>query len=533
MSSPSGKKSETGVKDTIESILVAFILAFIFRCFVIEAFVIPTGSMAPTLLGAHMDFRCPDCGYRFSVGYPTTGNSFSIADNAAGTYNLYCPNCGFNIPKQLPSDPDHDATEPPLKFGDRILVMKYLNLFGDEPKRWDVVVFKSPDTTTGDYSVNFIKRLIGRPGESLFVGQGDIYVARPGTDPKNPDSYTVQTKPRWVQDVVWRIIFDADHVPQSRGQPRDINGSWHQPWQQTSGNGWLNDLVDRNISPRQFVFDNLQGSGTLSFNPLSNPNASGFNDKMAYNQIGNVVPSVAAGDLKLEFFFENLIGEGTLQAVLTRQKNNADPGDTFIAEVSTGQIRLLLQRNGQTTEISRKNQDLSGIHHLSIENVDYRVSVYIDGRLVLSTTPEQYSPDVRWVISHPYDFPIGSARIQGDRVRTTLRHVKLWRDNIYRGADMPGVQRAFANGNLDHVVTLGEHEYFVMGDNSPHSKDGRLWEENTRLDLPEEHLQAGAGVVPERFMLGKAFFVYWPSGYKLPILPIRAVPNFGDMRFIR
>src|SRR5438094_9805641 len=58
-----------GVKDTVESILVAFILAFVFRAFIVEAFVIPTGSMAPTLLGAHMRFKCPDCGYDFTVNY--------------------------------------------------------------------------------------------------------------------------------------------------------------------------------------------------------------------------------------------------------------------------------------------------------------------------------------------------------------------------------------------------------------------------------------------------------------------------------
>ena len=34
------------IKETIESILIAFILAFIFRGFVVEAYVIPTGSMA-------------------------------------------------------------------------------------------------------------------------------------------------------------------------------------------------------------------------------------------------------------------------------------------------------------------------------------------------------------------------------------------------------------------------------------------------------------------------------------------------------
>src|ERR1700733_11687313 len=60
---------ESNVKETVESILVAFILAFIFRAFVVEAFVIPTGSMAPTLYGAHMRFRCPDCGTSFDVGF--------------------------------------------------------------------------------------------------------------------------------------------------------------------------------------------------------------------------------------------------------------------------------------------------------------------------------------------------------------------------------------------------------------------------------------------------------------------------------
>src|ERR1700758_4663456 len=68
-STPAPRPSTGGVKDTIESILVAFILAFIFRAFVVEAFVIPTGSMAPTLLGAHLSFVCPDCGYAFDCNY--------------------------------------------------------------------------------------------------------------------------------------------------------------------------------------------------------------------------------------------------------------------------------------------------------------------------------------------------------------------------------------------------------------------------------------------------------------------------------
>ena len=47
--------------------MIAFVLAFLFRTFEAEAFVIPTGSMAPTLMGAHKDVDCLKCGHRFRV----------------------------------------------------------------------------------------------------------------------------------------------------------------------------------------------------------------------------------------------------------------------------------------------------------------------------------------------------------------------------------------------------------------------------------------------------------------------------------
>ena len=55
-------------RETVEAFVVAFILAFLFRAFLAEAFVIPTGSMAPTLMGAHKDLVCDQCGYVFQVG---------------------------------------------------------------------------------------------------------------------------------------------------------------------------------------------------------------------------------------------------------------------------------------------------------------------------------------------------------------------------------------------------------------------------------------------------------------------------------
>ena len=79
---------------------------------------------------------------------------------------------------------------------------------------------------------------------------------------------------------------------------------------------------------------------------------------------------------------------------------------------------------------------------------------------------------------------------------------------------------------------LGPDEFFTLGDNSQISGDGRYWPEPTLL--PYENLNVDPGKVPARFLLGKAFFVYWPAGYRpfesssVPAL----VPDFGDMRFI-
>ncbi|MCH8829028.1 MAG: signal peptidase I [Planctomycetes bacterium] len=153
-----------GRRETIESVVVAFILAFLFRTFEAEAFVIPTGSMAPTLLGRHKECECKECGYRFPIGASDEVEQPGLLKPDDRIRSAVCPNCRAVVPAST-------LLDLPVFKGDRILVNKYPYEFGD-PDRWDVVVFKFPE----EPNTNYIKRLVGKPGEKLEIRQGNVYV---------------------------------------------------------------------------------------------------------------------------------------------------------------------------------------------------------------------------------------------------------------------------------------------------------------------------------------------------------------------
>src|SRR5262249_29150502 len=146
-------KHTDAFRETIESVVIAFVLAFLFRTFLAEAFVIPTGSMAPTLMGRHKDLNCQQCGHHYTVG--ASDEVDKETNQLVGRIaSSVCPNCGYT----------NDIYRDNVFNGDRILVNKFPYEFG-EPDRFDVFVFRYPE----DPQVNYIKRLVGLPGESLRI----------------------------------------------------------------------------------------------------------------------------------------------------------------------------------------------------------------------------------------------------------------------------------------------------------------------------------------------------------------------------
>lgn len=87
---------------------------------------------------------------------------------------------------------------PTLKYGDRVLVNKFIYRF-TEPQRGDIIVFKSVE---GD-GQDLIKRVVGVPGDEIAVRGGTLFVngepqKEPYVNKKYPDKsfYAPTTVPK-------------------------------------------------------------------------------------------------------------------------------------------------------------------------------------------------------------------------------------------------------------------------------------------------------------------------------------------------
>ena len=106
------------VREYVEAILIAVVIAFFIRTFVIQAFKIPSGSMKPTL---------------------------QIGDHILVTKFIY----GVKVP-----------------------IIRNTLVSISEPKRGDIVVFIYPE----DRSKDFVKRVIGVAGDTIEIKDKKIYL---------------------------------------------------------------------------------------------------------------------------------------------------------------------------------------------------------------------------------------------------------------------------------------------------------------------------------------------------------------------
>lgn len=523
-------KHKTNVKETLVSIIIAFTLAFVFRGFVVEAFLIPTGSMAPTLLGAHLRNRSAQSGYDYPIEPPQKG---STGDPL--------PVQGVGKPVPL-TDPmtgyEFDARNVPVSWGDRIFVMKYLYSVYD-PKRFDVVVFKNPT----DPTINYIKRLIGLPGEMVALVDGDVFT-RPGAESERNvvntwelDGWRIARKPERAQREMWQMVYSSEYAPLNPvGSDRR---EWFTcPWKGV-GAGWK-------IGTERSYRYTGSGPTALEWDWAARP----ITDAYPYNSSGSLDHGqYPVSDVRVRLGVEG--GNGEVAAVLETR------GHEFRAEVKRGAVTLrmrsLADANAPWRELGTGSlpdaPGPGGSVNLDFWFVDQSLQVWSEDALVARG---EYEWSVEERLQHTlrmsandvvqqnfrsllYDgnvaiYPRPRVRIELGGGDVTLHRVCLERDIYYQ----PGVfhprhslvgHPATATHPSNGLFLTGD-QFFVCGDNSPQSLDARLW------DSPHPwvaDIDKTMGVVHRDLMIGKAFFVYFPSPLKKKPIP---VPDFGEMRFI-
>jgi signal peptidase I len=168
--SPSPPDPKDTWREVVETVVFVVVLVLMLKSFTAEAFVIPTGSMAETLWGYQKLVTCPKCTFEF----PVNCSSEVEGKHLTKVTRCTCPNCRYEI------NFEDDKINPSCNTGDRVLVAKHLNDLNVMPlERLDVVVFKFPEEPQRDFvPMNYIKRLIGLPGETIGIKNGDIYIGK-------------------------------------------------------------------------------------------------------------------------------------------------------------------------------------------------------------------------------------------------------------------------------------------------------------------------------------------------------------------
>ncbi len=575
------------VRETIESIAVAVILAFLFRAFVAEAFVIPTGSMAPTLQGRHMDVTCAKCGCPYRSG--ASGENEGLREVVATT----CPVCRYTMKLDKQKDPNQASFN-----GDRILVSKFTYEVSD-PKRWDVIVFKFP----GNAKQNYIKRLIGLPNETVWIRHGDIYV---GSDPgggESAEDFRIARKPphkvkamlQMVDDTRYRAAELSEAGWPERWQDRAKSGAsgWRpqadgRGFETAAASGGESWLRYRHIVPWAGDWEDLAESGrrrraegtlqgqlitdyyTYNDNAeVSRHDASAWSRGSERDGHRSADPKAAGqhwvGDLALECY--NVEVQGDQGAVLLDLVEGGVHYRCRI-DVASGQAVLSID-GGQRAFAGDDGAPLPhpqaatglrgpGSYDLRFSNCDDQLLLWVNDSLVEFDGPTTYVPEwnvkPKWSPQDPADLePAGlgaegvALRVERLRVLRDVYYVAVsykmfpaeddYDDLLYAGTRDEYIAGVFADPKSwattplfdarreDVRFQLGDDEFFPCGDNSPQSRDARVWSQYGHVDHPHPD-----PFVRRDLLTGKALLIYWPHAWRRPI-PM--LPNFRRMGLIR
>ena len=121
------------------------------------------------------------------------------------------------------------SMEPNFHEGQRLVVNKAVYFFGD-PQRGDVIVFDAPTRATED----FIKRVIGLPGDKVKIMNGKVYINGTALDEPyimEAPAYTMAEEE--ITEDMYFVLGD------NRNHSNDSHNGWLVPRDSIIGKAWL------------------------------------------------------------------------------------------------------------------------------------------------------------------------------------------------------------------------------------------------------------------------------------------------------
>ena len=569
------------VRETIESVVIAFVLAFLFRTFEAEAFVIPTGSMAPTLMGRHLDVTCPKCGFPYQVGAGGDSDDAPAYPGPRDVRNCLCPNCRFMI--NFADMTEKQLNSYPFYNGDRILVSKFAFDF-TPPKRWDVIVFKYPE----DAKTNYIKRLIGLPGDVIRIRNGEIAVSHDGG--KTFDF--ARKEPAKIRATL-QTVYDNDFVFEPF-----LDQGWPARWQ-SPDKSWANSPIDgTHPDPKVFVTSGKPagpGDADVAWlnyynyvpqsddwgafdrrQPLNpNPPVQPITDFIAYDAAdmppprGNAMagsdhPVVSDLAIECELNVKAAAGKVIFQVM--------KKGQPFRCQLDlakgTAELSLPNLKPGEQPRATQPVVAQPGAYRLLFANVDHQLTLIVNGKPIQFDKPTTYDeltgddqadrqPDGRQ----------SPASIGSSGATLTVAHLRVLRDVYYTYEGSRLDHPSYAKGSVPNTWPEFGEDWACFAENAPNSRDGiqtaltRLIRAAADVRSRDQYFfvgkagdSVGSGVLSEdqffplgdnsplsqdgrfwrtehfvdhRLLVGKALFIYWPHSFFFPI------PNFRRMGFVR
>ncbi len=456
----------------------------------------------------------------------------------------------------------------PWSSGDRVIVSKCSYTALSQPNRFDVVVFKYPSAPVSrNVPTNYIKRLMGLPGEILAIFFGRIFVWTPGEnqaplfkddntnpnelwrkehrhvdDPKARDlfekgEFRIVRKPASVMLATRRIVFDNDF------QPQDLKAfERYVRWHPESKSGWkienntgfahLGDTAGEAIDWIRYRHVTRPESGPPVGAGPAEPKL--IADSMSYNSVKVVQvdragkrqgepqwPAVApvphwVGDLMLECDIDIAQAKGEFWMELSkgpfRYRSRFD--------LATGQCTLSRYENlsGKTEEFATQATNVKGPgkYSLRFANIDARLTVWVNSSLPFGDGKDYAPPELPQKGETfadaekrrgPTENDLQPASVGSKGAAVKVQHVRLWRDTYYTASvfnsDYSGQIEADYWGRPERFDAFRKVSYATMYVQPGHFL---CLGDNSQASSDSRDW----GLVPERLMLGRALAVYFP-----------------------